>query len=395
MKSIAGSRRQAMFRVTPANCPLCPYSPNRLGHVALVVGGNGRDRQGGEQRRRLQLSDASSCILRAAAGRHCFIGRAWRRDGTLAECLARASAIRMVNRAFTAPARGPYGSARVRPGGCEVLDLPLRRRQALALGAAVPLLRPWRARAAGITLTIAYNVSLPTFDPTVGGSAVNPTIQSLYQSVFDPYVAQAPDLAFTPGLLTKWGWNADRTKIALEVRSGAVWHDGSPRDAGRCRLVARARRRRQGRQSHPVHLVDHRRLLDRRQYDHRHRQTLRSDALQVGWPFSPATSCRRPTSTRSAQKASSARRSAPARTPSTSSNANAFLRLKANPKYWGGAPAYDTVVFKFVPDASARIAEIESGASDVTLEIPYEEFGSSARKTRPRSASARRSRISA
>ena len=53
---------------------------------------------------------------------------------------------------------------------------------------------------------------------------------------------------------------------------------------------------------------------------------------------------------------------------------NAFLRLKANPNYWGGKPAFDTVVFKFVPDASSRVAEVESGQSDITLEIPYEEF---------------------
>ncbi|MGC2177218.1 MAG: ABC transporter substrate-binding protein, partial [Bradyrhizobium sp.] len=77
------------------------------------------------------------------------------------------------------------------------------------------------------TLTIAYNVNLPSFDPTVGLSAVNPTIQSIYQSVFDPYIGQAPDLSFKPGLLTKWGWNADRTKISMEVRKGATWHDGS------------------------------------------------------------------------------------------------------------------------------------------------------------------------
>ena len=55
------------------------------------------------------------------------------------------------------------------------------------------------------TLTIAYNVNLPSFDPTIGLSAVNPTIQSIYQAVFDPYIAQAPDLSFKPGLLTKWG----------------------------------------------------------------------------------------------------------------------------------------------------------------------------------------------
>ncbi len=53
---------------------------------------------------------------------------------------------------------------------------------------------------------------------------------------------------------------------------------------------------------------------------------------------------------------------------------NAYLRLKANPKYWGGKPAFETVVFKFVPDATSRVAEIESGKSDVTLEVPYEEY---------------------
>ena len=53
---------------------------------------------------------------------------------------------------------------------------------------------------------------------------------------------------------------------------------------------------------------------------------------------------------------------------------NAFLRLKRNDKYWGPKPAFETVIFKFVPDATSRVAEIESGSSDVTLEIPYEEF---------------------
>ena len=35
------------------------------------------------------------------------------------------------------------------------------------------------------TLTIAFNVNLPSFDPTTGASAVNPTIQAIYRTVFD------------------------------------------------------------------------------------------------------------------------------------------------------------------------------------------------------------------
>jgi len=62
------------------------------------------------------------------------------------------------------------------------------RRSMLGLlggSAALPLLRPFRGSALAAeagTLTIAYNVNLPSFDPTVGASAVNPTIQSLNQA---------------------------------------------------------------------------------------------------------------------------------------------------------------------------------------------------------------------
>jgi peptide/nickel transport system substrate-binding protein len=82
----------------------------------------------------------------------------------------------------------------------------LSRRHVLQLAgaAALPLssgLLGGSAQAAPAgTLTIAYNVNLPSFDPTVGLSAVNPTLQSIYQSVFDTYIVQAPNLSFKPGL---------------------------------------------------------------------------------------------------------------------------------------------------------------------------------------------------
>src|SRR5579862_6149561 len=108
------------------------------------------------------------------------------------------------------------------------------RRSMLGLlggSAALPLLRPFRGSAIAAdagTLNIAYNVNLPSFDPTVGPSAVNPTIQAIYRSVFDQYIGQKPNLAFEPGLLTGWGWNDDKSKIWMDVREGVTWHDGSP-----------------------------------------------------------------------------------------------------------------------------------------------------------------------
>src|SRR4249920_3394391 len=108
-----------------------------------------------------------------------------------------------------------------------------RRRfiQATGAAAATPLVAPLLGTAhaqSAKVLTIAYNVALPSWDPTTGASAVNPTIQSIYKAVFDSYIDQNPDLSFKPGLLTKWGWNKDRTKVTMTVRKGAFWHDGTP-----------------------------------------------------------------------------------------------------------------------------------------------------------------------
>ena len=104
----------------------------------------------------------------------------------------------------------------------------LTRRQALSLGAATFITGILAGRtiveaAESGTLTIAYNVNLPSFDPTTGPSAVNPTIQAIYRSVFDQYIGQGPDLKFQPGLLTGWGWNDDKTKVWMDV--GPRWDD--------------------------------------------------------------------------------------------------------------------------------------------------------------------------
>ena len=100
----------------------------------------------------------------------------------------------------------------------------ITRRQALAAsgGFLTSLLAPQRfaSAAAGGTLNIAYNVNLPSFDPNTGPSSVNPTLQSIYRSIFNNYIGQRPDLSFEPALLRlgagtktrpKCGWTSGRT----------------------------------------------------------------------------------------------------------------------------------------------------------------------------------------
>ena len=72
--------------------------------------------------------------------------------------------------------------------------IELSRRQLLQGGLAGMLLGQGlgitAAHADGSTVTIAYNVNLPSWDPPTGLSAVNPTIQAIYRSVFDQFIGQ-------------------------------------------------------------------------------------------------------------------------------------------------------------------------------------------------------------
>ena len=256
--------------------------------------------------------------------------------------------------------------------------IDISRRGALAFGAGSfisGLLAgriPAQAAEAG-TLTIAYNVTVPSFDPTTGPSAVNPTIQAVYRSIFDQMVGQKPDLGFEPGLLTAWGWSDDKTKAWMDVREGVTWHDGSPFTPDD--VVWSLSRAADPKSGNPISFIwsklanykvdGHRITADVVEYEP---TVFKWMAFLTGYVL-PKVYYERVGAEGFEKR--------PIGTGPYMFDAyegNAYLRLKANPRYWGGKPPFETVVFKFVTDATSRAAEIESGSSDLTLEIPYEEF---------------------
>lgn len=222
-------------------------------------------------------------------------------------------------------------------------------------------------------LVIAYNVNLPSWDPTVGPSAVNPTIQGLYQSVFDQYILQQPDLTPAPGLLTEWGWSDDKKQVWMTVRDGVTWHDGSPFTAEDVAWsLARVAKPETGSPIQFVwgtlanHRVEGNKVIaDVAQFDP---TIFKWMYFLTGYVLPKAYY---------EKVGAEGFEAAPIGTGPymvEKFERNAFVRLKANANYWGGKPDFDTVTIKFVPDAAARVAEVESGNSHVTLEMPYEEY---------------------
>ena len=254
--------------------------------------------------------------------------------------------------------------------------MQLNRRSLLQLSAATAALGlaglPARAQAID-ELVIAYNVNLPSWDPTVGASAVNPTIQGLYQSVFDQFILQQPDLKPAPGLLTDWGWNDDKTKISMTVREGVTWHDGSPFTAEDVAWsLSRAADEKTG---NPIQFIWSTLTNIKAEGNVVTADVARFEPTIFKWMYF-LTGYVLPKAYYERVGAEGFE-AAPIGTGPymvDKFERNAFVRLKANATYWGGKPEFDTVTIKFVTDAAARVAEVESGNSHVTLEVPYEEF---------------------
>lgn len=254
----------------------------------------------------------------------------------------------------------------------------INRRQALGLGGAAFISGLLGGRLAvsaeeTSTLTIAFNANLPSFDGTSGPSAVNPAIQAIYRSIFDQYIGQAPDLSFQPGLLTAWGWNDDKTKVWMDVRSGVTWHDGTPLTPED--VVWSLERAGDPATGNPVanvwasignFSIDGQRITgDVKNFDP---TIFKWMAFLTGYVLPKAYY------TKVGAAGFEAKPIGTGPYMFDAYEGNSFLRLKANPNYFGGKPAFDTVVFKFVTDPTSRVAEIESGSSDITLEVPYEEY---------------------
>ena len=255
-----------------------------------------------------------------------------------------------------------------------------KRREFMRAAAAGMLAPPtlsallWSRQAAaqtGDTLTIAYNVSPPSWDPNSGPSSVSPGLQSIYRSIFDPYIVQREDLSLAPGVCEQFAWNADKSAVSLRVRKGVTWQDGrslTPADVA-------WNLNRLGTLPAPLQSI------------FASIKNIKTSGDNVSFEVAPwrANMIERLTFLGCylipphyyEKVGKDGFEKAPMGCGPymiEQFERGSFLRLKAYKGYWGGAPAFDTVIFKFATDAATRIAEIERGSSDLTLDMPWEEF---------------------
>ena len=259
-------------------------------------------------------------------------------------------------------------------------DRPVRHaldRRRILLGAAaagIGVLAPLRTRAETAdtsTLSIAYPIDVPTWDPN---ALSIPGIQNLYETVFDSPLRYSPELKLGPRQVTEWTWVDDRaTRLEITLRDDIFFHDGSKMTMEDVKFS----------------------LSDRAKADKK---------LVVGGMFNTVSDIEIKSPTKGVMQFSRPTPAAPIylafltgyvvpKAYMTQVGPEGFnakpigagpyrmvehqrgsrIVLEAFDKYWGGAPPIRQVTFEIAPEASTRVALVESGRAGLATQLPVRE----------------------
>jgi peptide/nickel transport system substrate-binding protein len=252
----------------------------------------------------------------------------------------------------------------------------VRRRLLLgAMAAGVGGLLPWDTVGAQTidksTLSIAYPVDIPTWDP--GANSI-PTIQGIYQTVFDSPLRYSHDLKLQPRQVTQWKWVDDKaTRLEIALRDDILFHDGSKLTMDDVKYS-----------------LSERPKADKKLLVGGMLNTLVD--VEVQSPTRGVIVFGRPTPTAPIYLAFLAAYIVP-KAYMSEVGADGFnakpigagpyrmvehqrgsrIVLEAFDKYWGDAPAIKQVIFQIVPEPSARVALVESGRAGLATQLPIRE----------------------
>jgi peptide/nickel transport system substrate-binding protein len=244
--------------------------------------------------------------------------------------------------------------------------------QLLTLGtSAATLLASQRwAWAAGDAVTIGWPSDVPSWDPN---QRFTPDAQPIFKMVFDQPIDQDEKLKLIPSLLTKWELAPDGLSMAVELRDDVTFHNGDKMTADDFRYT----------------------FFER---------------IKAGHKVDTANSWRKVTDievlspTKALMKFSSPAPTAPqwmtflgsyivpkkyfeavgvetaAQKPIGTGpyklveyELNSRIVLERNDAYWGQKPNIKRATFEIIKDPSARVAAIQSGQIDFTVNVPVRE----------------------
>jgi peptide/nickel transport system substrate-binding protein len=245
------------------------------------------------------------------------------------------------------------------------------RRALLGMSLAGALGLPGLARAADKdSLTIGWPNDVPSWDPN---QRFVPDAQSLFKAVFDQPLDQDPQLKLIPRLITKWQLAEDGLSMPVELRDDVYFHNGDKMTSEDFKYTFFDRIK-----STPgLDIANSWRKVQDIEIQSPTQAVMKFSSPAPTAPVWLAFlgSFMVPTKYIESVGAATFARKPIGTGPYTLAEyeVNSRMVFERNDKYWGPKPAIRRVTVQIIKDPSARVAAVESGQVDLTVNLPVRE----------------------
>ena len=255
----------------------------------------------------------------------------------------------------------------------------MRRRKfaaALVFLLAVPALAGCGKQEGERPVTVLVPVEANTLDPHFATSTIEWTI---LMNVMEPLVARGDDMHEAPGLAERWEVDGTKKVWTFHLRKGVKFQNGEPLDA---RAVKYTFERMLDKTLRTRTTVPNRIALEKVEEVDAHTVRIHTRtpiAIVPSWLVNAfILPPKHYSSTPAKEVLAKPVGTGPYRL--TEWMKDSFIRMEANKEWWGGKPQIPAVVWRPVPEASARVAELEAGGADLITGITADQANLIARK---------------
>lgn len=214
-------------------------------------------------------------------------------------------------------------------------------------------------------LTILIPVEANTLDPHFASSTLE---WSLLMNVFDSLVTRRADMTIGPGLAKHWEVDRSKKTWTFHLRKGVKFSNGEPFDA---RSVKFTFERMQNKKIRSRTTIPKRIGLERVEIVDEFTIRIHTTRAVATLPIWLVNAFILPPKyyTNTSLKVLSQKPVGTGPYRVVDWMKDDFIRMEANANWWHGEPTIETVVWRPVPEASARIAELEAGSADIIANI--------------------------
>jgi peptide/nickel transport system substrate-binding protein len=251
----------------------------------------------------------------------------------------------------------------------------MTRRAALGALAAAAAVRGGSQQAAAQArdqLVISYPVDVPSWDPI---AQTFPWGMSIYKSVFDSPLTQAPDLRLLPSLISSWrSLTPDGLNLEINFRDDVLFHNGDRLTAEDFKFSFDERPKADttlaiaGIWNRPLRTID---VVSPTQAIMRFNTPMPTAAPWLAFIGSFIVPKRYFEQVGKQGFMRAPIGAGPYRLVEYQQNSR--IVLEAFDRYWGGRAPINRVIFQIVRDPTARVAAIQARAADIAVQLPIRE----------------------